>query len=160
MSYRTDIQNGPSQDNCYKAKGRIHFSYNGTLGILLEHRGSRNFRQGGGGGGPGKSDRKALTFFFSSQLMTTFFSFIFVLSLFYRRQMVTFQRNCHFSRYRRRPTFSRGVQLLPGGSNCLFPIETHVTCDFPGGGPDLLSPLDPHLLRHYIRAGQSFLHLS
>ena len=34
------------------------------------------------------------------------------------------------------PTFSRGVQLFPGGSNCLFPIETHITCDFPGGsGP-------------------------
>ena len=30
----------------------------------------------------------------------------------------------------------------------LFPIETHITCDFPGGGggPDPLSPaLDPHL---------------
>ena len=34
------------------------------------------------------------------------------------------------------PTFSRGG----GGSNCLFPIETHITCDFPGGGPDPLSP--------------------
>ena len=49
------------------------------------------------------------------------------------------------------PTFSRGggVQLFPrGGSNCLFPIETHITCDFPGrGGPDPLSPpLDPHLI--------------
>ena len=34
------------------------------------------------------------------------------------------------------PTFSKG------GSNCLFPIETHITCDFPGGGgPDPLSPL-------------------
>ena len=31
-------------------------------------------------------------------------------------------------------TFSRGVQLFPGGSNCLFPIETHITCDFSGGG--------------------------
>ena len=28
-----------------------------------------------------------------------------------------------------------------GGSNCLFPIETYITCDFPGGGgPDHLSP--------------------
>ena len=35
------------------------------------------------------------------------------------------------------------------GSNCLFPIETHITCDFPGGGPDPLSPpLDPHLKDH------------
>ena len=39
-------------------------------------------------------------------------------------------------------TFSRG-----GGSNCLFPIETYITCDFPGGGgPDHLPPPpDPHL---------------
>ena len=41
--------------------------------------------------------------------------------------------------------FFQGVQLFPGGggggSNCLFPIETHITCDFPGGGgPDHLSP--------------------
>ena len=27
-----------------------------------------------------------------------------------------------------------------GGSNCLFPIETRITCDFPGGGPDPLFP--------------------
>ena len=34
------------------------------------------------------------------------------------------------------PTFSRG-----GGSNCLFPIETHITCDFPGGsGPPVPAP--------------------
>ena len=30
--------------------------------------------------------------------------------------------------------FQGGVQLFPGwgGSNCLFPIETHIICDFPG----------------------------
>ena len=37
------------------------------------------------------------------------------------------------------PTFSRGGSNFfqgGGGSNCLFPIETHITCDFPGGsGP-------------------------
>ena len=34
-----------------------------------------------------------------------------------------------------------------GGSNCLFPKETHIICDFPGGVPDPLSPpLDPHLI--------------
>ena len=27
-----------------------------------------------------------------------------------------------------------GGPTFPGGSNCLFPIETHITCDFPGGG--------------------------
>ena len=48
------------------------------------------------------------------------------------------------------PTFSRG----DGGSNCLFPIETHITCDFPGGSrppvpppppPPPPPPLDLHL---------------
>ena len=32
-----------------------------------------------------------------------------------------------------------GVQLFKGGSNCFCPIETHITCDFPGG-PDRLPP--------------------
>ena len=39
------------------------------------------------------------------------------------------------------PPFFRGEG---GGSNCLFHIETHISCDFPGGsGPP---PLDPHLV--------------
>ena len=40
-------------------------------------------------------------------------------------------------------TFSRGG----GGSNCLFPIETYITCDFPGGGGSgpPVPPPDPHL---------------
>ena len=47
------------------------------------------------------------------------------------------------------PTFSRG-----GGSNCLFPIETHITCDFPGGGGSgpPVPPLDPHLLVFICRS--------
>ena len=53
--------------------------------------------------------------------------------------MVIFKEIYHFPRFQRGsnifqggggPTFSRGG----GGSNCLFPIETHITCDFPGGG--------------------------
>ena len=44
--------------------------------------------------------------------------------------MVNFKELYHFQGSRGGgPTFSRG-----GGSNCLFPIETHITCDFPGGG--------------------------
>ena len=35
------------------------------------------------------------------------------------------------------PTYSRG-----GGSNCFFPKETQITCDFPGGsGPPAPHPL-------------------
>ena len=85
----------------------------------------------GGGGGPGPSDKKNSdnTFFFSP------------LSLFYRSQMINFIEIYHFSRFQRGsnifqggPTFSRGGG--GGGGNCLFPIETHITCDFPGGsGP-------------------------
>ena len=86
-------------------------------------------------GGPGSSYKKALTAFF------------FNLSLFYRSKMVNFKENYHFSRFQRGPTFSRGGGGGGGGGggNCLFPIETHITCDFPGGGsgpPD--PPLDPH----------------
>ena len=44
------------------------------------------------------------------------------------------------------PTFSRGVQLFPGGgggSNCVFPIKTYITCNFPGGGGGVRTPC-PH----------------
>ena len=62
--------------------------------------------------------------------------------------MVNFKEIYHFSRFLRwgggggggGPTFSRG-----GGSNCLFPIETHITCDFPGGPDPLSPPLNQHL---------------
>ena len=67
--------------------------------------------------------------------------------------MVNFEENDHFQGSRGGPTFSGGggVQLFPGGFNCLYPIETHITCDVPGG-PD--PPLDPHLLSR--PAGDSF----
>ena len=56
--------------------------------------------------------------------------FFLVLSLFYRSQIVNFKEIYHFSR------FQRGSNIFQGESNCLFPIETHITCDFPGGvGP-------------------------
>ena len=74
-----------------------------------------------------------------------FFAFFLVLGLVYRSQMVNFKEKYHFSRFR------RGVQIFPGGSNffqggggggsdCWFPIETQITCDFPGVGPDPLPP--------------------
>ena len=46
-----------------------------------------------------------------------------------------FQRNLSiFQGSRGGPTFSRvGSNFFQEGSNCLFPIETHNTCDFPGG---------------------------
>ena len=108
-------------------------------------RGSSNFRRGGGGGGgPGQSDKKALT---------TFCFVFFSPQLIYRSQMVNFKEIYHFSKLQRGSNIFQGVQLFPGGSNSLFPIETYiqlynVTCDFPGGsGPPVLPPppVDPHL---------------
>ena len=116
-------------------------------------RGSRNFRQGGGGGGGVQVSltKKALTFFL----------FFFCSPQLIRRQMVNFKEFYHFSRFQRGsnifqegPTFSGGGGRGGGGgggeSNCLFPIETHITCDFPGGGsgppvPPSGSALDPFL---------------
>ena len=82
-------------------------------------------------GGPGQSDKKALTFFFC---------FFFVLSLFYQSQMVKFKESFIFQGFKRGSNIFQGgsnfFQGGGGGSNCLFPIETHITCDFPGGsGP-------------------------
>ena len=74
----------------------------------------------------------------TKKALTTFFFFFssLVLSLFLRKSNGQFQRNLSFFKV------SEGVQHFPGGggggggptfSNCLFPIETHITCDFPGG---------------------------
>ena len=96
-------------------------------------------------GGGGEGDQVSLT----KKALTTYCFFL-VLSLFYRSQMVNFKEIYHFSRYQRGsnifqgggrgPTFSRG---RGEGSNCLLPIETHITCDFPGGGsgPPVPPPL-------------------
>ena len=54
-----------------------------------------------------------------------------------------FQRNLSFFKV------PEGVQHFPGGggltfsrggSNSLFPIETHITCDFPGGSGPPVTP--------------------
>ena len=65
--------------------------------------------------------------------------------------MVYFKENYNFPRFQRGsnifsrgggPTFSRGGG--GGGSNCLFPIESNITCVFPGGGgPGTLPPPSP-----------------
>ena len=112
-------------------------------------RGSRDFCQGGGGG-PGQSDKKGSDSVF----------FFLVLSLFYRSQMVNFKEIYHFLRFQRGSNIYQGESnFFRGGggegSNCLFPIETHITCDFPGGGGSgpPVPPLDPHLPGQYSSNG-------
>ena len=55
--------------------------------------------------------------------------------------MVNFKENYHFSRFRRGSNIFQGGTFFQGGggSNCLFSIETHIACDFPGG-PDPCPP--------------------
>ena len=79
--------------------------------------------------------------------------FLVGLHLFYRMPMVYFKENYNFPRFQRGfNIFSRGgVQLFlgGGGSNCLFPIEAHITCVFPvGSGP--LAPPPPSGSVHAI----------
>ena len=80
---------------------------------------------GGGGGGPRQCDKKKS----SDSVVCLFFASFLVISLVYRSKMVNFKEQYHFSRFRRGSKFIQGG----GGSNCLFPIETQITCDFPGG---------------------------
>ena len=109
--------------------------------ILKYMRGSRNFRQGGG-------VQVSLT----KKTLDVFFFFFFFYSpqlIFTEVKRSIAKKSIIFQGFRGGPTFSRGVQLFPGGggggSNCLFPIETHITCDFPGRGGSGPPPLDPHL---------------
>ena len=87
-------------------------------------RGSRNFRQGG----VQVSLTKKLTlFFFSPQLIL-------------QKSNGQFQRKVKWSISKKSIIFKVPENILQGGSNlfqgggsnCLFPIETHITCDFPG----------------------------
>ena len=47
---------------------------------------------------------------------------------------IFFKCNGYFKENYNFPKFQRGSNIFQGGSNCLFPIEPHITCDFPGGG--------------------------
>ena len=95
---------------------------------LLMH-GSRNFRQGG----PGQSDKKnsdnLFFFFFSPQLIL-------------QKSNGQFQRNLSFF------NVPGGSNFFQGGSNCLFPIETHITCDFPGVSGPPVPPSGSALAAH------------
>ena len=102
---------------------------------------SRNFCQWGGGGGSltaRKQPRQRffVLFSFSPQLILQFTEGV---QWFYYRENYTFQR-------------IEGVQLFWGGGvsrvQVLFSIETHITCDFPGG-----VPITPSGSAHDLNAG-------
>ena len=73
--------------------------------------------------------------------------------------MVNSKENYHFFGFQRGSNIFQGgggVQLFRGGgSNCLFPVETNITCDFPGGGgvrTPVPPPLDLHLKPQHKKA--------
>ena len=83
-----------------------------------------------GGGGSGQSDKRSSDnfFFISSPLIL-------------QKSNGQFQRNLSFLKVPEEVhIFEGGGSNLflggggGGGSKCLFPIQTHITCDFPGGG--------------------------
>ena len=110
--------------------------------------GSRNFCQGVG---PGPTARKQLD------------NILLVLNLYYSftvvYQWLISSKTIIFQGFRGGPIFSRGggVQPFPagggglnffqggGGVKMLISIETHRTCDFPGGGPDPIPRLGPRM---------------
>ena len=58
--------------------------------------------------------------------------------------MVISKKAIIFKGFRGGPTFSRGEGNFfhgGGGVQWVISIETHIACDFPGGGADPISPL-------------------
>ena len=64
--------------------------------------------------------------------------------------MVNFNEIYHFSRLQRGSNIFQGGG--GGGSNCLFPIETYIICDFPGmgSGPAVPPPSGSALENSYM----------
>ena len=70
--------------------------------------------------------------------------------------MVISKKTIIFKGFRGGPTFSRGEGNFfhggGGGIQWVISIETHITCDFPGGGGGgpHIPPLDPHMRFHNL----------
>ena len=85
--------------------------------------------------------KKALTTFFFFFVFCVFFLSFFSSQLTYFTEVQwLLSKKISFSKVPEGVKHFPGVdQLFPGESNCLFPIEIHLTCNFPGG-PDPCSP--------------------
>ena len=98
-------------------------------------RGSRNFFQGGGGVVQARRPENSLD---------NFFFFFLVLNLFYSLQRASNGFITEKTILSKDPEgsniFKRGGPTFSTGDQMLISLETHKTCDFPGG-PDHLSPL-------------------
>ena len=60
--------------------------------------------------------------------------------------MVLLQRKLYFSKDPEGSNiFKGGSNFFPGGVEMLISIETHITCEFPGGSRTPITPLGVHL---------------
>ena len=104
-------------------------------------------RGGGGGGSRFNCQKSALTMFFFIYL------FFLVLNLFYREcPMVISKKTIIFQGFRGGPTFSRGGPAFSRGVQMLISIETHQTCDFPGGSCTPIPSLNPCMIYKLVFA--------
>ena len=114
----------------------------------------QEFSSVGGGGGVGSRSiwhlKKART--------TLFYFYFLVLNLFYRSPVVTFKENYYLPRFQWGWNIFQGDPTFYMGSNRFSPIETHITCDFPGG-PDPLPPPPPLWIRPCDSAHRGLIYL-
>ena len=105
--------------------------------LRLNHARIQDFFGGGGGGGSRRYGQKqsGQCFLFCLVWSSTYFT------VSRWGPMVLLHRKQFFSKDPREgPTFSRGGPTFLRGVQTLISLETHITCDFPVGGPDPLSP--------------------
>ena len=101
-----------------------------------------------GGGGPGQSDKKSSV---NVCFLYCFFFFFCSPQLILQTSNGQFRKNLSFFKVPEGVQHFRGGSNFfqgGGGSNCLFPIETHITCDFPGGGVRTPCPPSGSALAH------------
>ena len=92
----------------------------------------------------------ALTMLFLFLLSSTYFIVLQRVSNGYFKEhyyFLRFQKGSNF--FKGDPTFS-AVEGGGGGVKMLISIETHITCDFPGGSGPPIPPLDSHMQFHYF----------
>ena len=89
----------------------------------------------------------------SDNVFFLFICFFLVLNLFYREcPMVISKKTIIFQGFRGGPTFSRGGPAFSRGVQMLISIETHQTCDFPGGSCTPIPSLNPCMIYKLVFA--------
>ena len=110
----------------------IHVTVRASVQLM---RGSRNFCYGGS-----RPENRSDNVFFCFLFVCFFVSPQLILQFLQRVSNGYFKENYNFPRFQRGPTFAWGYYFFQGGGGVqmLIFIETHITCDFPGGSRPLI----------------------